>query len=521
MSTIQTERVINNARYIFILFFLIAGFTAYKNNSGLWSWGSIYACTGVFLILALVNEFFIRAQRISTALIYTSTTVEFLLIFALKYAMHFVEEVGYGYTMKEPATYLVYFLFLIMNALRYNRKLNLYAGTVSVITASALLVLALVDGGMRFTSDIREFFAVDTLRASSEVVKILFLVAFTYFIVRMAGFTNEKIRLLEESEGRSTANLDTMRSMLRTLEDTAAELLSGSTELTGSTSKIDGILAEHGRLMNEVTGLSGEIGGSVSDIRDRSGFQYRTVEDNFAKIREISDLMEKIYRDSRAQSENAAEALRLAVTNENNITETIKSITFMRENSKKIEEISRTISEIADQTNLLSLNAAIESARAGEHGKGFAVVADEISKLATKSIDSSKEIATIIRNTVSNIESVSTMIENLSQYLSRIISFVKENSLFMSTLNENTMKEFNESKELYSSTVEVDRAAKAVMEQTDVQTRSLNNISTWFEEMKTLGRDVSGSMRDIQNLAARLSERADGMKSVIEKNREG
>ncbi len=521
MSTVQTERVINNTRYIFILFFLLAGYSAYKNNSGLWSWGSIFACTGVFLLLALLNEAFIQKNRISSALIYLSTTVEFLLIFTLKYAMHFVEEVGYGYTMKEPATYLVYFLFLVMNALRYNKRLNLYAGSLSVLTATMLLVLAYTVGGMRFTNDIREFFAVDTLRASSEIAKILFLIAFTYFLVRMAGFTNEKIRLLEESEKRSTSNLDTMRSMIRTLEETAVELLSGSADLTTSASKIDGILAEHGRLMGEVTSLSGEIGGSINEIRDRSSFQYRTVEDNFTRIKEISNLMEKIHQDSRAQSENAAGALTLAVTNENNITETIKSITFMRENSKKIEEISHTISEIADQTSLLSLNAAIESARAGEHGRGFAVVADEISKLATKSIDSSKEIATIIRNTVSNIESVSTMNENLSQYLARIISFVKENSLFMSTLNENTLKEYNESKDLYSSTVEVDRAAKAVMQQTDVQLGSLDHISAWFTEMNQLGRDVSRSMKDIQDLAGRLSERAEGMKSVIETNREG
>jgi len=520
ISDLRTERLINTTRFVFTAFFLVAGYSAYRNVSGLWSWGSIFACTGVFFILALVNEFYIRTQRLSMRLIYASTTVEFLLIFLLKYFMHFTRDVGYGYTMKEPATYLVYFLFLVMNGLRYDRKLNLYAGTLAVVTATALLVLSVADGGMRFTNELKEFFAIDTLRASSEITKILFLVAFTYFIQRMAEFTNNKIQLLGESEKRSTARLESSREMIRALEETAAALMAGSSDLTASSSKIDGILAQHGSLMNQVTTLSGDIEGSIGDIREKSSFQYRTVEDNFSKIKDISDLMEKIYQDSSVQNENATGALKLAETNENNIAETIKSITYMRENSKKIEEISKTISEIADKTNLLSLNAAIESARAGEHGKGFAVVADEISKLATMSIDSSKEIAAIIRNTVSNIEGVSSMIENLAGYLAGIIAFVKENSRFMSALNQDTFKEFNESKDLYASSVEVDRAARAVLEQTDGQASSLVRIRTWFQEMNSLGRDVARSLKDIQDLAGRLNDRAESMRSIIDGSRE-
>lgn len=517
MSSLQTESLINKTRFVFTLMFVFTAVTSYFQGASASTWGGVLATSFVYVVLAIVNQVFIARKIVSVPLIYVSVTIEFILVAVLKYVMHFDERVGFGMTIKEQASFLVYFLFFILVALRYSKRLNYYAGALAIVTYVTLLVLAVTQGGMYVTQDVSKAFDRDTLRLGSEIPKIIFLGAFSFFMSKMAEFTTGNMRQLAEAETSARANYYELKSMLATIDRTAKDLLDGSNELAESSGSIDGVLAEHGELMGQVEKISRAFTASIDEVRGKASFQYQTVEENSSRIRAISSLMDRINADSSSQRAKAENALRLADANEEHISRTITAITAMKDNSRKIEEISGTISEIADKTNLLSLNAAIESARAGEHGKGFAVVADEISKLATMSIDSSKEIAAIIKDTVGTIENSAVMIGTLAQNLGQIISFVKENSTFMKALNDMTLDESSETRVLHESFVEVEKAAKGVFDLADRQTEFIREIQDWFTNMNRLGGVVSQSLRGLQSLSSRLRERSEEMKTTLDR----
>lgn len=232
--------------------------------------------------------------------------------------------------------------------------------------------------------------------------------------------SNDEIGELGESIGKTVSRLKEYIVYIDETADVLAQIADGKLRIAlkndyvGEFQKIKTALLNISSAMNQVmegiNASSGRVSVGASELANASQMlaesaelQAASVEELAATTNSVADHVEESHRDAEASAKETAKVTAMIEQNQEKMTMMMDAMEKIRQTSQQVVGIIQTIEEIADQTNLLSLNASIEAARAGEAGKGFAVVADEIGKLALESAKAASSTRNLIELSMEEI----------------------------------------------------------------------------------------------------------------------
>ncbi|SDC79464.1 methyl-accepting chemotaxis protein [Desulfurella multipotens] len=219
------------------------------------------------------------------------------------------------------------------------------------------------------------------------------------------------------------------------------------------------------------------------------------------------DYMGKINQVLETSSKNAKSVIETTENISAKINKNREHIIKLNESSSKISEIIDVINEIADQTSLLSLNAAIEAARAGEHGRGFAVVADEIRKLSENTLNATNEISNLVKTVQSDVETVIKANKQVGELVIQNKKVVEQSiHAFLDVTNH-----INQANNM------INNIASAVEE----QSKLINDINQRMQIITEHLKNASNSVDQISSNTANFAKKAENSFKMLQKVNSG
>ena len=297
---------------------------------------------------------------------------------------------------------------------------------------------------------------------------------------------------------------------------------------SGRTDEVGQLLLNNLYLEKETGGVVGRIADSAQDISAHAHALQETItvsmdaasQENealaelsgaigilktaIAEVSQIANQTADTTEDAQAETERSRKVIEDTMQAIQALVQEIQQASSVIENlnaqSDKISTVVNVISSIAEQTNLLALNAAIEAARAGEHGRGFAVVADEVRTLANRTHDSTEEIQ--------------GMIEELLAGTSQAVRVMEQSQQQVSASVEHGQKAVASLDSITRAVQRISQMSQQTAEAVDTQNESVNEINESVDEIREASTENVAALKANQQASEAMSENAEKLKAL-------
>ncbi|MBO4559889.1 MAG: methyl-accepting chemotaxis protein [Lachnospiraceae bacterium] len=373
------------------------------------------------------------------------------------------------------------------------------------------------------------------------ILAIIVAVAAGVWIAGPITDASKKVKAMAVSV--SEGNADLTRDIETKSKDEVGDLVSAVNDLkTAMAGIISDINNASGQLIDNVKELktaadissdnASNISSAMEEMSATSEETSASTTQVSAQIGDITELTSKVSANANTKAKDINRSLsnveklktEIEQTDEqmnNRLNEAIDTMKNRIADTKKVEEIQKMtqgISDVASQTNLLSLNASIEAARAGEAGRGFAVVADEIGQLANNSADMAKSIQEVSDDVLAIVDQLVKAAQEVSDVM---IEISEENSKekdkiideYMKTLNEchDAMSEISENNtEIASNIGRIKQSIDAIDVAVEENAQGITTVASGTSELVTASDNVMNSAKSVDRISSELMDHVKG-----------
>lgn len=282
-------------------------------------------------------------------------------------------------------------------------------------------------------------------------------------------------------------SIDALRNLVNTINNTSRQVASSAEVTQDSAHKLTKSSQKQAREIANVTSAISEMAKSIEQVGDHS--------------KSSAQVAQQSVKIAHKGAQAVSRTIDGMDTIREQIQETSKRIKRLGESSQEIGDIVGLIDEIADQTNILALNAAIQASTAGEAGRGFAVVADEVQRLAERAGTATKQIEALVKTiqsdtneavismeqSTSNVVSGAKLAENAGEALAEIESVSDNMASLIQNITDATEKQTNAASKVTKTMI-------VIQDITMQASESASNTASWVGKLTTLAQELKRSV---------------------------
>ena len=261
------------------------------------------------------------------------------------------------------------------------------------------------------------------------------------------------------------------------------------TAIESFSQQISDSMTEIMEVSDMVSDGANQIAGAGQNLADTVTSQANIVEDLSVTVNNITDQISSNSSDATQISKEVEVVAQNIVEGNQRMQDVVNAMDAISASSQEISKIIDTINAIADQTNLLSLNASIEAARAGEAGKGFAVVATEVSQLAGQTVEAAQNTAGLINASLQSVQEGIAIANDTAEKLNGMVSQVQG----------------------------IADKVKTIAEASNSQAASVKEMSANISEISSVGQNNAATSEESLALSYEMNEHADSLKGLVER----